>query len=56
MDVLAVSSLGATLASWQVQLDWGLRILASLVAITAGVLSLWGRYHAHRVKKRKPLD
>ena len=42
-DVLAVISGGAALATWQVQLDWALRITAAMVAIAAGSVALYQR-------------
>jgi len=43
-DVLAMVSATSSIAAWQEQLDWGLRILASLLAISAGVYSIMVRY------------
>lgn len=39
-DVLAVISGASTIAAWQEQLDWTLRILASITAITAAIYSI----------------
>ena len=43
-DVLAMVSATSSIAAWQEQIDWGLRILASLLAIAAGVDSIVVRY------------
>mgnify|MGYP003334725833 FL=1 len=43
-DVLAMVSATSSIAAWQEQLDWALRILASLLAIAAGVYSIVVRY------------
>jgi len=43
-DVLAMVSASSSIAAWQEQLDWALRIVASLLAITAGVYSIVVRY------------
>jgi hypothetical protein len=43
-DVLAMVSASSSIAAWQEQLDWALRILASLLAIAAGVYSIVVRY------------
>ena len=43
-DVLAMVSASSSIAAWQEQLDWALRIFASLLAITAGVYSIVVRY------------
>ena len=43
-DVLAMVSGSSSIAAWQEQLDWALRILASLLAIAAGVYSIVVRY------------
>ena len=43
-DFLAVVSATSSIAAWQEQLDWALRILASLLAISAGVYSIVVRY------------
>jgi hypothetical protein len=37
-------SASSSIAAWQEQLDWALRIVASLLAITAGVYSIVVRY------------
>jgi hypothetical protein len=42
-DILAVVSASSSIAAWQEQLDWALRIIASLLAITAGVYSIISR-------------
>ena len=47
-DVLAMVSATSSIAAWQEQLDWGLRILASLLAISAGVYSIMVRYRKLR--------
>ena len=47
-DGFALISGILSLASWQDQLDWGLRIIATLIAIAAGSVALY-----HRLKKRK---
>lgn len=43
-DVLAMVSATSSIAAWQEQLDWVLRIAASLLAIAAGVYSIMVRY------------
>ena len=43
-DVLAMVSASSSIAAWQEQLDWALRIMASLLAIAAGVHSIVVRY------------
>ena len=43
-DVLAMLSASSSIAAWQEQIDWGLRILASILAIAAGVYSIVVRY------------
>jgi hypothetical protein len=47
-DVLAMVSATSSIAAWQEQLDWALRILASLLAIAAGVYSIVVRYRRHK--------
>ncbi len=47
-DLLAVLSGSATITAWQTQLDWTLRVLAAIVAIIAGVVTIWQRL------KKKP--
>jgi len=47
-DVLAMVSATSSIAAWQEQIDWGLRILASLLAIAAGVYSIMVRYRRHK--------
>lgn len=42
-DVLAVVSASSSIAAWQEQLDWVLKIIASLLAISAGVYSIISR-------------
>ena len=42
-DVLAVVSASSSIAAWQEQLDWVLKIVASLLAISAGVYSIISR-------------
>ena len=49
-DVLAVVSASSSIAAWQEQLDWMLKIFASLLAICAGVYSIMSR---HRSRKNK---
>ena len=44
-DVLAMVSATSSIAAWQEQLDWALRILASILAIAAGIYSIVVRYH-----------
>lgn len=44
-DVLAMVSATSSIAAWQEQLDWALRIAASLLAIAAGIYSIMVRYH-----------
>lgn len=55
IDLLAVLSGGSSIAAWQEQLDWTLKIVATLVAIAAGLASLAYHYR-HRRKPRLPLD
>ncbi len=43
-DVLAMVSASSSIAAWQEQLDWALRIMASLLAIAADVYSIVVRY------------
>ena len=50
-DALSICSSLLAVASWQEQLDWGLRITASIVAIATGVFVIYDR-----VKRRKPID
>lgn len=47
-DVLAMVSATSSIAAWQEQLDWALRIAASLLAITAGVYSIMVRYRRNK--------
>jgi len=47
-DILAVVSASSSIAAWQEQLDWALRIIASLLAIFAGIYSVWVRYRKVR--------
>jgi len=47
-DVLAMLSATSSIAAWQEQLDWALRILASLLAIAAGVYSIVVRYRRNK--------
>lgn len=47
-DVLAVISASSSIAAWQEQLDWALKIIASLLAIFAGIYSIWARYRKVR--------
>lgn len=47
-DILAVISASSSIAAWQEQLDWALKIIASLLAIFAGIYSIWVR-----LKKRE---
>jgi hypothetical protein len=47
-DILAMISASSSIAAWQEQLDWALRILASLLAISAGVYSIVVRYRKGR--------
>ena len=42
-DVLAVVSASSSIAAWQEQLDWMLKIIASLLVISAGVYSIISR-------------
>jgi hypothetical protein len=43
-DVLAMISATSSIAAWQEQLDWALKIFASLLAIAAGIYSIAVRY------------
>jgi len=47
-DILAVVSASSSIAAWQEQLDWALRIIASLLAITAGIYSIIARYRNNK--------
>ena len=47
-DVLAMVSATSSIAAWQEQLDWALRIVASLLAISAGIYSIVVRYRRKR--------
>lgn len=46
--VATVVSGAAAIAAWQAQLEWGLKICASLVAITAGALSIYDWWKKRR--------
>lgn len=48
-DFLAAIAATGALAGWQENLDWALRVVASLIAITAGSIAL---YKQLRKKKR----
>lgn len=39
-DILAVISGASTIAAWQEQLDWSLKIIASITAIVAAIYSI----------------
>lgn len=41
----------ATISAWQENLDWALKIVAFLVAIAAGLLSILIRWRAYKNKK-----
>lgn len=43
-DILAMVSATSSIAAWQQQLDWVLRIVASILAIAAGIYSIVIRY------------
>jgi hypothetical protein len=47
-DVLAMISATSSIAAWQEQLDWALKIFASLLAIAAGIYSIAVRYRRDR--------
>ncbi len=47
-DVLAMVSATSSIAAWQEQLDWALRISASLLAIAAGIYSIMVRYRRNK--------
>jgi hypothetical protein len=47
-DILAVVSASSSIAAWQEQLDWALKIIASLLAISAGIYSI-----VYRLRTRK---
>jgi membrane protein DedA with SNARE-associated domain len=53
IDFLAVVSGGSTITAWQEQLEWWLKIIATLVAIAAGIASLL--YH-RRVRRTEAGD
>lgn len=48
-DSLAAISTIASIAAWQEQFDWGVKVLASLVAIVAGLYSIY--LHRQRIKR-----
>lgn len=50
-DLLAVAAGATSIAAWQEQLEWSLKILATLVAIAAGVASFV--YHARRRREER---
>lgn len=50
-DGFALMSGLLSLASWQDQLDWGLRVMAALIAIIAGTIAIY-----QRLKKRRGLS
>lgn len=52
-DLLAMISASSSIAAWQEQLDWALRIFASALAIAAGVYSIVVRYRHHEQNRRK---
>lgn len=47
-DLLAMVSASSSIAAWQEQLDWALRIFASLLAISAGIYSIIVRYRRNK--------
>lgn len=49
-DIFAVISASAALSTWQTQFDWTLRMLAALVAIVAGAITIWQKL------KKKPVE
>lgn len=55
IDILAILSGGSSIAAWQEQLDWTLKIVATLIAILAGLLSLAYHWRTRR-RPRRPLD
>lgn len=50
-DALAVAAGATSIAAWQEQLEWSLKIIATLVAIAAGVASFI--YHNRRRRADK---
>ena len=52
-DALAIISALGGLTAWQVQLDWTLRIIAALVAITAGGISIYRAWRKLRGEAKK---
>ena len=52
IDILAVVSGGTALAGWQEQLDWALRVGAAIVAIAAGLTSLYFHFRKRRANAR----
>lgn len=50
-DFFAIISLGSSIAAWQEQLEWGLKILAALVAIVAGVITIYQRLRHRRAPR-----
>lgn len=51
-DLLALASTGSTIVAWQEQLDYWLRIAASIIAIIAGLAALTHRYKQRRAEIR----
>jgi hypothetical protein len=52
-DFCAIISAGSSIAAWQEQMDWSLRIFASLLAIGAGLYSIILRHKRNKETKRK---
>lgn len=46
-DILAIISGSSSILVWQEQLDWGLRIAATLVAVAAGGITIYQRLRKH---------
>jgi hypothetical protein len=49
-NVFAAVSSGFAIAAWQEQLDWSLRIAASVVAIIAGLIAIHDWFKRRRQK------
>lgn len=46
-DILALTSISSSIATWQEQLDWTLRMILAVVGIIAGSIAIY-----QRLKKR----
>lgn len=52
-ECFAIVSGASSIAAWQDQVDWVLRILAALVAIAAGLASLYFGFRRRRDDRRR---